>query len=361
MNTSVMIIMLAALGLTTAVTAAIPEMSRPTVPLGVSVPSDRVGDPAVRGAIRRYRVWILVGGVVAGVVMVAASSMPEVSVVVLLGYSGWTVVAFAACRRPIMAAKARHGWYDTVPVRVPASATPEQPIKPVWPLLVLAVGISLATVAVVAINYPSLPDPIPTRYDDAGNVTDWASKNWGSVLFLPLVSLGSTVLLVVVCVVLSRRERTRFPDGQPQAAREFQGGREKTLQRALAALTLVSPVFLGILSVAPVVQLVPSGITWIAWGLVTASSLPIVWLVIKSIRLSRAPTAAPGGSGRQSPDDDHLWRWGMFYENREDPRIWVEKRNGLGLTVNVGRPGGIAIMGGLTLLTLMTIVLVLTL
>ncbi|MDY5784773.1 DUF1648 domain-containing protein [Corynebacterium sp.] len=361
MNTWMTIVMLLALGLTMAVTAAIPEMSRPTVPLGVSVPSDRVSDPAVRGAIRRYRVWILVGGIVAAAAMVAGLSMPELSVVVLLGYVGWTVVAFAACRRPIMAAKARQGWYDAVPVRVSASVTPERPVKPLWPLLVLAVGISLAAVAVVAIKYPSLPDPMPSHYDAAGNVTGWEPKNWGSALSLPLVSLGSTVLLVMVCVVLSRRQRTRLPDGRPRAAREFQDGTGKALQRALAALTLVSAILLSILAVAPVVQLSPSGITWTIWGLVIASSLPIIWLVIDSARQNRALTATPEGSGPQSPDDDHLWRWGIFYENREDPRIWVEKRNGLGLTVNVGRPGGIAIMGGLALLILITIALVITL
>ncbi|EFG46464.1 hypothetical protein HMPREF0183_2268 [Brevibacterium mcbrellneri ATCC 49030] len=122
-----MIVMLAALGLTMAVTVAVPEMSRPTLPLGVSVPSDRVGDPAVRSAIRRYRIWILVGGVVAVAVMVSAVSIPEVSVLILLGYVGWTVVAFAVCRKPIM----------------------------------------------VAINYHSLPDPMPTHYDAEGNVTSW--------------------------------------------------------------------------------------------------------------------------------------------------------------------------------------------
>lgn len=361
MNTWMMIVMLAALGLTMAVTAAIPEMSRPTVPLGVSVPSDRVSDPAVRGAIRHYRVWILLGGIVAAAAMVAAFSVPEVSVLVLLGYVGWTVVVFAVCRRPIMAAKVSQGWYDAVPVRVSASVTPERPVKPLWPLLVLAVGISLAAVAVVAINYPSLPDPMPSHYDAEGNVTNWEPKSWGSVLLLPLVACGSTLLLVMVCIVLSQRQFTRFPDGHPQAAREFQEGRGKALQRALAALTLLSAILLSILAIAPVVQLAPSGISWTTWGLVTASSLPIIWLIIDSVRQGRALTAASKSTGPESPDDDHLWRWGIFYDNREDPRIWVEKRNGLGLTVNVGHPGGIAIMGGLALLILVTIALVISL
>ena len=61
MDIWVMIVMLASLGLMMAVSAVTPQMSRPTVPLGVSIPSDRVNGPAVRGAVRRYRIWVLVG------------------------------------------------------------------------------------------------------------------------------------------------------------------------------------------------------------------------------------------------------------------------------------------------------------
>lgn len=314
MNTWMMIVMLAALGLTMAVTVAVPEMSRPTLPLGVSVPSDRVGDPAVRSAIRRYRIWILVGGVVAVAVMVSAVSIPEVSVLILLGYVGWTVVAFAVCRKPIM----------------------------------------------VAINYHSLPDPMPTHYDAEGNATSWKPKSWGSALLLPLISCGSTLLLVVLCVVLSRLQHTRFPDGRPKVSRKFQEERGKTLQRVLAVLTFVSAILMSILAVAPVVQLTPAGVSWTVWGMMTASSLPVIWLVIDSVRQSRALKSTPAGSGPQSPDDDHLWRWSIFYENREDPRVWVEKRNGVGLTVNIGHPGGIALMGVVALLVLATIALVIT-
>jgi len=28
------------------------------------------------------------------------------------------------------------------------------------------------------------------------------------------------------------------------------------------------------------------------------------------------------------------WKWGIFYNNPNDPSIWVEKRTGLGWTVN---------------------------
>lgn len=32
--------------------------------------------------------------------------------------------------------------------------------------------------------------------------------------------------------------------------------------------------------------------------------------------------------------NDEFWRWGIFYYNPNDPAIWVDKRTGLGWTLN---------------------------
>ena len=360
MDIWMLIVMLACLGLTMAVSAATPKMSRPTVPLGVSVPSDRANDPAVRDAVRRYRIWVVVGGLAAAAGMVAAWKLPELSVLILLGYVCWTVFAFAVCRKPIMTAKAQQGWYDEADVQASSPVTPGQPAKPLWPVLIFAVGISLATVIVMAISYSNLPDPLPVQHDAEGDVTNWEPKSWVSALLLPLVSLISTLVMVMVCVILSRSQRSHFPDGRPKAAQELQRARGKTVQRTLAALTLASAMLMSVMAFAPVIELEPSRISWAIWALTAASSLPIIWLIIDSIRHNRALATTPQESGPQSPDDDHLWRWGIFYENRQDPRVWVEKRNGIGLTVNIGHPGGMVSMGVVTLLVLATIALVLT-
>lgn len=36
--------------------------------------------------------------------------------------------------------------------------------------------------------------------------------------------------------------------------------------------------------------------------------------------------------------DDRHWKWGMVYINRADPALLVEKRFGVGWTLNLGRP-----------------------
>ena len=45
-----------------AVLLALPALSRPTVPLGVSVPTTRLHEPVVHRSMRRYRIGVLACG-----------------------------------------------------------------------------------------------------------------------------------------------------------------------------------------------------------------------------------------------------------------------------------------------------------
>ncbi|MCX6353154.1 MAG: DUF5808 domain-containing protein [Bacteroidetes bacterium] len=52
-------------------------------------------------------------------------------------------------------------------------------------------------------------------------------------------------------------------------------------------------------------------------------------------------------------DDPNNWKWGMFYFNREDKRIFPPKRNeSMGYTINFANPLSILICVGLALLIL---------
>ncbi len=45
-----------------------------------------------------------------------------------------------------------------------------------------------------------------------------------------------------------------------------------------------------------------------------------------------------GGTGLVRPDDDRHWRAGMRYVNPADPALFVQKRFGVGWTLNFGNP-----------------------
>lgn len=65
-------------------------------------------------------------------------------------------------------------------------------------------------------------------------------------------------------------------------------------------------------------------------------------------------------SSQESPDDDRLWTWGIFYLNRHAPRLLLPKRNGPELTVDFIHRAGLAFIGGVVLLRLVTIAMLIT-
>lgn len=48
-------------------------------------------------------------------------------------------------------------------------------------------------------------------------------------------------------------------------------------------------------------------------------------------------------------DDDAQWKLGMFYVNKNDSSLFIEKRYGIGFTINFGNPLAIGLLVGLLL------------
>ena len=51
-------------------------------------------------------------------------------------------------------------------------------------------------------------------------------------------------------------------------------------------------------------------------------------------RHAPASSTAPTGDRTRDPH----WTWGLIYANRDDPAVFVEKRFGIGYTINAGHP-----------------------
>ncbi len=90
------------------------------------------------------------------------------------------------------------------------------------------------------------------------------------------------------------------------------------------------------------------------WGLLIALVLVLLWHPQRSQRKAstsadRQPTSAV------FRDDDQYWYGGFFYSNPDDPALFVEKRYGLGWTLNFGHP-----QAKLVLIVSLVVVLVLS-
>lgn len=334
-----------------AVLLALPALSRPTVPLGVSVPTTRLNEPVVHRSVRRYRIGVLVSGLVVLVVVVLLA--PRLAVIadatapfVLLASAG---AVFVWARRPILQAKRAAGWYDGVAVRITAQLTDEpRAPHPPWarPWYAASLAVLVLTAIVGAALYDRQPDPYPTHWDGSGQADAFATRSVLTV-FAPLaVMLGVVLFMAVVAAVIARLPARRYSDGDPDGAELRRAAVQQSLQSGLGLLTLV--VTIGAAALQIVIWSGVTGDALAAAGigftvLVAAAVLALLGRFARASSTGRTGPSTGRARAAESPDDDVFWKAGLFYVNPDDPALMVPKRIGVGWTINLGRPGGVAI------------------
>ncbi len=357
MNVGIIVLIGALLWLT-------PRLSRHTVPLGVSVPSNQADHPVVEASLRRFRLGV---AVVTAVVAVATATVGHdeqagaIAPLIVVALGG---LVYVWARRPILQAKADEHWYAGVPVRMRASVTAADDgswtsrVQIGW--YVASVAILLVTAAVGAARYDDLPDRIPTHFSGWSTPDQYGATSVLTVFGPLLIGLGVVALMLGIIGASYASPVRQYPDGDPDA------GRARALRtRELAARTIGLLCLLG--------NLIICGASVAIWFDVTAWALPlvlivplalmtatVVWVVIAGIRLQKgrppAPESAGDAVGPQSPDDDRYWKAGLFYVNRDDPALFVPKRQGIGWTVNLAHRGGQAFIAVVLLIAVVSLI-----
>ncbi|MEY9851270.1 putative membrane protein [Leifsonia sp. EB41] len=369
--TAVLLSTFAVTTLTAAILLMLPAMSRTTLPLGVLVPRSRVADPVVVASIRRFRVVVVASYVVALVaaalvIPVGPAAPALVATLVLLAGS---IGGYLLSRRSIQAAKRAGGWLDDVPVRISGSVTPDSGARsrPAFGWFAAALVLLLAAGAVGVALYDSLPASIAVHWNASGQPDRFAAKTVASVFGPLLIAFGVLALMVGIAFVVRAVPWRRGGGDAPEVAERIAALQAELTQSLLGWMAFVVSAAFAVLSV----------IGWLhdgsnepsaGIGIVTVALLVVIFVVIGlyAIRLvsgTRAARAAVpvGGGAATAPgaardavdprDDDRHWKGGLIYVNSADPALFVPKRFGVGVTINLGHPGGIAI-GVVTLLLL---------
>lgn len=370
---AILVSTLAVATLIAAMLLMLPALSRSTLPLGVLVPRSRVTDPVVAAAVRRFRIGVLIAyvaalGVAALVVPVGPAAPPLAATLVLLAGS---VGCYLVCRRSIQTAKRAGGWLDDVPVRISGSVTPDaagRP-RPAYGWFAAALVLLAAAAAVGAALYDGLPATIPVHWDANGLADRFEAKSFWSVFGPILIGFGVLVLIVGIAFVVRSVPWRRGSGELPEVAERIAALQAHLTQALLGWVAFVVSAAIAVLSTLGWWHAGSSESSEPSAGvlIVTVALLIAIFVVIgayavrlvSGTRAIRAAAVVPAGAsapgaGRDAVDprdDDRHWRGGLIYVNAGDPALFVPKRFGVGVTLNLGHPGGIAI-GVVTLLLL---------
>jgi uncharacterized membrane protein len=199
-------------------------------------------------------------------------------------------------------------------------------------------------VLLVAYAYPSMPEIVPIHWDIRGEPDGWVRKSFGKVFLLPMMTVYMQGLFLLVRHGLAG---TRIAVPRERAAEYLKLKEELLLTniKLLDRIRLAVAVVLGgiIMSLLFSTVISAGGLKTVAALVTLTSALSLLVVVIISLRqmflINRELKSLGTPVFQRYHGDAACWSGGgLFYYNRLDPSIFVEKRAGFGYTFNFGNP-----------------------
>ena len=347
------------------IVTAIPFLTRRTESFGVSIDERHWHDPEIRGMRRVYALGTGSAAVLALMAGLAAAAFLDGNIFVWLlpALTGVMLVAQAVFylrfHFRMKALKERRGLLSPEQQIVADTAfhREKRALSNRWLLPHLAVA--LATAAFCLIFYDRFPEHLVMQYDLQGNPARTVDKSYSGVLMPVILQLFLVLMFWITNYMIASSKQQLDPSRPHRSLRQ-----NLAFRRRWSAFMMIAG-FLMVLSFAVIpLQL---AFQWPASAAVAAVLTASMFIVLGVIVL--AVTTGQGGSrirvrepagepvdGRVNRDDDRHWKLGVFYFNPDDPAIFLEKRFGVGWTVNWARPVAWALVFGPLVLIIVIVI-----
>ena len=203
--------------------------------------------------------------------------------------------------------------------------------------LLLIIGVSLF----LFINYDKIGNQIIMKTDFEGKVTRMGDKTYINVFYPSLISLGSLIMFYFINLMVIK-VRPRISKENPEKSLENNRKAKKawTYYLGLNAFVMTLLFEIGVNYLALKNNSLP---LYILTGLTII--LSIGGVIYLGIKVGTDGSRLDKMEDFSFEEDDKYWILGAgFYNNPDDPALFVPKRVGVGYTINIGRTGGKVIM-----------------
>lgn len=343
-----------------------PELVRREIFFGIRMPEEYRGREDFIALQRRYRRnFILSSLLYLAFFNILIYLLPYAGVTVagILGYTFLSFVNYYVIHRRVKEIKQSENWEEgkrevtVIDTGFRNNNNKKLLVSPLWFLIPLALVI-FNLILPLSI-YDSLPDKLPVRTSN-GVITGWQDKTNG-VLSIPIISLITTGLLFFVYKTMGWAKQLVSVNNS-EASRERNRLYRYRWSGFITFLCIIMVLFFTVINLK-VLTIIPfvAGYDWIIYGafgpiiLVGAIAMSI-WTGQGGSRI-KLPEDKKKTEGVIDRNDDRYWKLGSFYYNPEDPAVWVEKRFGIGMTMNFAKPQAylflVAILGLIFLIPLL--------
>ncbi len=229
-----------------------------------------------------------------------------------------------------------------------------------WYFLIPLLIILVVTV-ISLVNYDLIPDPMPMHYNAAGEVDGWANKTYLSAFMLPIVSLAMTGMFYFIYIIIGKSKQQTSAKRPQISSKQNRKHRKIWSGYSIASASLMNLLF-GYMQLImfrePVAKAEEMMFVTLGFTLImVVATLAIALYTGNSGSRLKVGDEGIEDSLEEESDDDQYWKWGAIYYNSNDPSVFVEKRVGIGWTINMGTMQGKLYMGGTLIFTIVVLVI----
>lgn len=325
----------------------IPYLTRKTESFGVSIPERIFYHENLKRMRKKYAVITGIIGLGSATAYIALDAIlhltPDASGI------GWSLLLFLYIilsflvylhfHRDMKRMKTEEKWFQQAPQRIVVD-TKFRNEKLVhsngW--FAIPLFITFLTMILTFVFYDKIPEKIPMQYNFSGKITNWADKSFRTIILMPVMQLYLTFLFLFINIVISKAKQqlnVENPEKSRQQNILFRR-RWSAFMIAMGTGLIMLFSFVQLSFIFPINPQVLSIILLIYTMVVLIGTF---FLAVKTGQGGSRIRAAEGKNGKViNRDDDAHWKLGQFYFNKEDPALFLEKRFGVGWTINFARP-----------------------
>ena len=204
--------------------------------------------------------------------------------------------------------------------------------------IVLGAIIILVTVLAPVLLYDQIPAHIPRHWNNDGHATLWMPKSPRAFAIAPAIQLMMLLIFIFVNYTLKVTKQMIAPTNAKASIEQ-----NRAYRYAMSKMMLVTGVFTLLLLSVPQFLMIfgisnSAGFIWLIIAYLVVILGTVIYTSLKYGQGGeRFKQSNDADNKYQMLDDEKFWKWGMIYYNPNDPAIFVEKRFGIGATVNLAR------------------------
>lgn len=343
----------------------IPYLTRKTESFGVSIPEEIYATSEMKQLRKKYALLtVVVSIVVFGIVLVSPESITEDKrgglflTFLIFGYMIIEFFIYLYFHRIMKQRKKAATWWDdkTEKVMIHTNFRKQQlRFSNTW--FIIPFLIFLITTTLTYVWYDKFPDQLPTNFDFLGEAKNFVSKSYLSAFALPLTQLFLIALFFAVNILIGKVKQQISSENPDRSLQQ-----NVIFRRRWSLYMIASSILLTIwLFVAQFISLLPKGNHVFTVASIIIHGILLVGVIYLAFSTgqggSRVKIADERNDKIMDRDNDRYWKLGVFYVNRQDPSIFLEKRFGIGWTFNWGNPKSWGILFAFSLLIIGIILL----